>query len=57
MLLNDLTTTTTTIEIFRNEQSSPPAVEWYQIPPGPLTPTEAEELIAISGPPYEQKQR
>ncbi|KAI6240451.1 hypothetical protein M3Y99_00453000 [Aphelenchoides fujianensis] len=50
-VLNDTTTTTTTVEVFRANAEEP--VDFYKLPPGPLDDRGGPQLIRARGPGYE----
>lgn len=52
MVINDTTTTTTTVEVFRaNADDS--NVDYYRLPPAPADLKGTSQLISARGPSYE----
>jgi hypothetical protein len=52
MIVNDTTTTTTTVEVFR-ANADDPNVEFYKLPPPPADLDGHPQLISARGPAYE----
>uniref|UniRef100_A0AC34R3Z0 Uncharacterized protein n=1 Tax=Panagrolaimus sp. JU765 TaxID=591449 RepID=A0AC34R3Z0_9BILA len=52
-VLNDTTTTTTTVEVFRAKVDKNDPVDFFELPPDPLGPDYRPQLVRAVGPPYE----
>ncbi|KAE9554404.1 hypothetical protein FO519_002396 [Halicephalobus sp. NKZ332] len=52
-VLNDTTTTTTTVEVFRAKVNKDDPVDFFELPPDPLGPDNRPQLVRAVGLPYE----
>uniref|UniRef100_A0A914CLQ2 Uncharacterized protein n=1 Tax=Acrobeloides nanus TaxID=290746 RepID=A0A914CLQ2_9BILA len=56
-VLNDTTTTTTQVEVFRAKVDRNDPIDYFKLPPDPLGPDQRPMIVRAVGPPYEVQTR